>query len=99
MGLKVDFVKDRTEGAWVTGLVLADEHPRSEDANANGIDDAFERKARGVALTGHATLAERRQLAQEWKEAQRVALSPAWWGARPMPDRPVVGKWVTGWQA
>ena len=47
VGLKVDFVKDRTEGAWVTGLVLADEHPRSEEAQANRIDDAFGRSVRG----------------------------------------------------
>jgi hypothetical protein len=30
------------EGAWVTGLVMADENPLYEDANANGVDDMFE---------------------------------------------------------
>ena len=43
-------VKAGTEGAWVCGLVLADENPLYEDANFNGIDDAFERQKLGALL-------------------------------------------------
>ncbi len=35
-------LKAGIEGAWITEVVLADENPLYEDANANGIDDAFE---------------------------------------------------------
>jgi len=80
-------LKAGSEGAWITGLVLADDNPLYEDANFNGIDDAFERKARGVILPTAATLADRQQLAKEWKAAQRATPPPALAVVRPMPDR------------
>ena len=82
-------VRAGTEGAWVTGLVMADENPLYEDANANGIDDVFERQTRGVLLTANATLADRQFLAQQWKDAQRRTPPPALHVNRPMPDRVV----------
>ena len=75
-----------TEGAWITGLVLSDENPLYEDANANGIDDAFERQKRGVTLPTTATLADRQQLAKDWKASQRAQPPPALAVNRPMPD-------------
>ena len=85
-------VKAGTEGAWVCGVVLADENPLYEDANVNGIDDAFERQKHGVLLPAGAAIPTRQQLAQEWKAAQRAKAPPALLVNRPMPDRPVTGK-------
>ena len=85
-------VKAGTEGAWVCGLVLADENPLYEDANVNGIDDAFERQKLGGVLPAGAALSTRHQLAQDWKVAQRAKAPPALFVNRPMPDRPLAGK-------
>ena len=85
-------VKAGTEGAWICGLVLADENPLYEDDNFNGIDDAFERQKRGVILPASALLYERQQLAQDWKASQRAKAPPALFVQRPMPDRPLAGK-------
>ena len=79
-------VRAGSEGAWITGLVMADENPLYEDANANGIDDAFEKQKRGAILSASAALADRKALAQEWKEAQRKVAPPALYLKRPMPD-------------
>jgi hypothetical protein len=57
------------QGAWVIGLVLADENPLYEDANANVVDDAFERQRLGALLPENATLPARQQLAKDWKAA------------------------------
>ena len=80
-------VKAGTEGAWVLGLVLADENPLYEDANFNGIDDAFERQKLGALLPANAALPTRQQLAQDWKTAQRAKAPPALFVNRPLPDR------------
>jgi hypothetical protein len=85
-------VKAGTEGAWVCGVVLADENPLYEDANVNGIDDAFERQKHGVLLPAGAAIATRQQLAQDWKAAQRAKAPPALFVQRPRSDRPVTGK-------
>ena len=74
------------EGAWLTGLVMADENPLYEDANANGIDDAFENQKRGALLAATANQAERQLLAQEWKAAQRLKHPPALFITRPLSD-------------
>lgn len=76
------------EGAWLTGLVMADENPLYEDANANGIDDRFELQKRGALLAGTASVADRQSLAQEWKTAQRQSRPPALFVKRPQPDGP-----------
>lgn len=80
-------VKAGTEGAWVCGLVLSDENPLYEDANFNGIDDAFERQKLGALLPANAAIPTRQQLAQDWKTAQRAKAPPALFVNRPMPDR------------
>ena len=85
-------VKAGTEGAWVCGLVLADENPLYEDANVNGIDDAFERQKLGVLLPIGAAIPARQQLAKDWKAAQRAKAPPALFVNRPMPDPAVAGK-------
>lgn len=74
------------EGAWLTGLVLADENPLYEDANANGIDDAFEKQKRGALLAATANVSDRQSLAQEWKTAQRKTPPPALSVKRPAAD-------------
>ncbi len=78
------------EGAWIIGLVLADENPIFEDANANGIDDAFERQVRGSLLPATARKAERQALVKQWRDAQRTRPPPVFAVQRPMPD-PVPG--------
>ena len=85
-------VKAGTEGAWVCGLVLADENPLYADANFNGIDDGFERQKLGALLPAGAAIATRQQLAQDWKAAQRANAPPALFVNRPLPDRLVAGK-------
>jgi hypothetical protein len=85
-------VKAGTDGAWVCGLVLADENPLYEDANVNGIDDAFERQKLGVVLPTGAAIPTRQQLAHDWKGAQRAKAPPALFVNRPMPDPAVAGK-------
>ena len=62
-------VRAGKEGAWISGLVLADENPLYDDANNNGIDDRFEVEKRGTALPANAALTDRKLLAQQWKEA------------------------------
>lgn len=85
-------VKAGTEGAWVCGLVLADENPLYADSNFNGIDDGFERQKLGALLPANAAIAPRQQLAQDWKVAQRAKAPPALFVNRPLPDRLVAGK-------
>jgi hypothetical protein len=80
-------VRAGSEGAWLTGLVMADENPLYEDANANGIDDAFEKQSRGAVLAASADVAERKVVAQQWKDAQRRKAPAALHVSRPMPDR------------
>jgi hypothetical protein len=75
------------EGAWLIGLVMADENPLFSDANANGIDDTFERQRRGALLSATASPAERRVLALDWREFQRRTPPPALFLKRPLPDR------------
>lgn len=72
------------EGAWISGLVFADENPLYEDANANGIDDRFEISRRGSLLPVNSS--DRHQLASAWKESQRDAPPPAFFVQRPRPD-------------
>ena len=54
---------------WPTRIRLYDD--------ANGIDDAFERQKRGALLPATAALADRQQLAADWKAAQRKTRPPA----------------------
>ncbi|WP_414660797.1 hypothetical protein [Horticoccus sp. 23ND18S-11] len=77
------------EGAWLTGLVMADEHPLYADANANGIDDAFEIRARGGLLASDATSAVRGELLQQWKRAQLGEPPPSLHVVSPKPDSTV----------
>jgi len=74
-------------GAWLAGVVQSDENPLYEDANANGIDDAFEQSKRGTLLAATATRAERKALAAGWRTHQRTARPPALFVPRPLPDR------------
>jgi hypothetical protein len=68
-------------------LVVADDNPLFVDANANGIDDSFEKSARnGTLLAATAPAADRRKLTAEWIAAQHQAKSPAWRIRRPAPD-------------
>jgi len=74
-------------GAWVCGLISADENPLYEDANANGIDDAFEKtKRNGVLLAATASTADRKNLAQQWQVDQRTRNVKPWPVQRPLPD-------------
>ena len=76
-----------TEGAWICGLVQSDENPLYEDANFNGVDDAFEKQQfGGTVLPATATLPDRQQLAQQWKAAQRTKAPAALFLNRPLPD-------------
>lgn len=84
-------VRAGTEGAWITGVVLADENPIYEDANANSIDDRFELAQRGALLPANATIAERQFLAKQWKEAQRTNPPPAFFVHRPPADERETG--------
>ena len=74
-------------GAWICGLVLSDENPLYEDANNNGIDDAFEKQTRGALLPVGASISERQLLAQQWKASQRLKPPPALFLTRPLPDK------------
>jgi hypothetical protein len=80
-------VRAGSEGAWLAGLVQADDNPLYADANANGIDDEFERQQRGALLPATAGIADRQILAQDWKSAQRQKPPPALYVKRPLPDR------------
>jgi hypothetical protein len=73
-------------GAWLCGLVLADENPLFVDANANGIDDTFETQKRGALLPATAPAVDRRQLALQWRQAQYAAPPTPWTLRRPSPD-------------
>lgn len=84
-------IRAGTEGAWITGLVLSDENPIYEDANANGIDDVFEISRRGALLPANATIAERQFLAKEWKDSQRTSPPPAFFVHRPSADEREAG--------
>lgn len=82
-------VRAGVEGAWLTGLVFADENPLYADANANGIDDLFELQARGALLTADTPVVVRSSLAQQWKDAQRRKAPPPLHVRRPKPDMTV----------
>lgn len=81
-------IRAGAEGAWVSGLALADEHPLFEDTNANGIDDAAERRLRGGLLPTLLGPVDRQAILREWREDQRSMPPPALYVDRPAPDRP-----------
>ena len=74
-------------GALICGLVQSVENPLFEDANGNGVDDAFERAKKGGLLPRGASPEDRRALAREWREETRLHPPPAWRFDRPLPDR------------
>jgi hypothetical protein len=75
------------EGAALCGLVLADENPLFIDANANGVDDAFEKtKRNGTLLASTAPAAERKQLVLDYVQSQRGQPAKGWSVRRPLPD-------------
>jgi hypothetical protein len=81
-------VQSGKSGAIVLGLVLSDENPLFLDANANGIDDTFEKsKKNGVLLAAKAPTAERAALLAEWKLSQPKVPPKTWPVRRPSPDR------------
>lgn len=83
-------IKPGAQGAQVLGLVTSDENPLFVDANANGIDDTFEKQKRnGALLAANAPAAERIQLAQQWKDSQGAADVKPWKIRRPVPDNVV----------
>lgn len=84
-------LKAGSGGVWLGQLILSDENPLYEDANANGIDDAFEKQLRGTALAANASLAERKLLAQQWQASQRIFSPPPLFVRRPIPDRTPAG--------
>ena len=73
-------------GAMLNGLVQSDENPLYQDANANGIDDAFENAKRGRLLTASDTKASRKELIQQWRDHQRTELPAALFVTLPAPD-------------
>lgn len=74
-------------GAWVCGLVSAEENPLYEDSNANGIDDEFERQKRaGNLLAANASAADRTSLATQWQQDQRTRNVRPWAVQRLRPD-------------
>lgn len=77
------------EGAWLSGLVFADDHPLFDDANANGIDDTVELRLRGGLLPAPLGSIDRQVLLREWREEQRRHSPPALYVDRPGPDRSV----------
>jgi hypothetical protein len=73
--------------AWLTGLVQSVENPIVEDANANGIDDDFEKAALGNrTLDSRASLSERHALAERWREYAAQKRAPAFLTEGPKPD-------------
>jgi len=89
-------VRAGTEGAWITGLVMADANPLYEDSNSNGIDDVFEKEKRGALLSTQTNGTERKALAQQWKEAQRKKAPRPLHANRPMPDGAVASTSANG---
>ncbi len=81
-------VRAGNEGAWLSGLVLADEHPLFEDTNTNGIDDAAERRLRGGLVSSTLGPVDRQAILREWREDQRRMPPAALFVDRPAPDRP-----------
>lgn len=80
-------VRAGPEGAWLGGLVFADDHPLFDDANANGVDDGAERRLRGGLLPAGLGSVERQALLRDWREEQRRLPPPALYVNRPAPDR------------
>lgn len=76
-----------SDGAWVCGLVQSADNPLFEDANGNGIDDAFEREKLGQLLARDANSAARSDAAKQWRDYARTHPPAAWLADRPRPDR------------
>lgn len=86
-------IKPGAQGAWVLNLTTSDDNPLYVDANANGIDDTFEKSKRnGALLAANAPATERTKLAQEWKASQQAADVKPWKIRRPVPDDVVAGR-------
>lgn len=83
-------VRAGVEGAWVSGLAFADDHPLFEDTNANGVDDGAERRLRGSLLPSSLGPVDRQAILREWREEQRRQPPPALYVNRPDPDQPAV---------
>ncbi len=75
-----------SEGAWLTGLVQADDNPLYVDENANGVDDDFEQTHLGKLLERNASKSERAALVKEWRKMERALPPPALFVPRPRPD-------------
>jgi hypothetical protein len=74
-------------GAWVCGLVQSADNPLFEDANANGIDDGFERERIGQLLARGSSSSARSDVAKQWRDDARAHPPAAWLAERPRPDR------------
>lgn len=75
-----------SEGAWLKGLVQADDNPLYVDENANGVDDDFEQAHLGRTLERTAQKSDRAKLIKEWRKLERALPPPALFVARPRPD-------------
>lgn len=80
-------VRGGIAGAWITGLVQSDENPLFEDANRNGIEDAYELEQGGKLLAAGTSTTDRGALAEKWKTDSALKVPDAWLLDRPRPDR------------
>lgn len=74
-------------GVWLNAVAVSDENPLYHDANANGIDDAYEISKKGALVPVNASAADRKALATEWQASQRARPVPPVVAVRPLPDR------------
>lgn len=79
-------VKAGVAGAMINGLVQSDENPLYEDANGNGVDDAFEQQKQGRLLAASDGKSARKELIAEWHKHQRTNRPAALFVNLPRPD-------------
>jgi hypothetical protein len=76
-----------TDGLWLAGFVQSSANPLFEDANDNGVDDAFERSKGGSLQGANASGEDRRALAAAARADALTKTPEAWFLDRPRPDR------------
>lgn len=81
-----------SDGLWLAGFVQSSVNPLFEDANNNGIDDAYERTVRGSLLKADASPEARRSLAADARADALTKTPEPWFFDRPRPDRALPAK-------
>jgi hypothetical protein len=79
-------IRAGASGAQLYGAVVSDDNPLFTDENGNGVEDSFEIEKNGALLSARSLESERKEVAKEWRLAQRTRGGTVLSSIRPAAD-------------